>query len=69
MDLYGTASNPQGLQGRLPVGRSGRPIGGVSAANCREIKMLDGLYGAQHRTRRVRKGDCPSAFQAAPSEA
>jgi hypothetical protein len=42
----------------IAIERMGRPIGAVSEANTREI----------FRTLRVRKGDCPSAGQAAPSE-
>ena len=33
-------SNPQGSQARPRAGRSARPIGGASAASCREIKEV-----------------------------
>ena len=34
-----------GLQGRLPIGRSGRPVGAVSEANSRETIQTAGLQG------------------------
>ncbi len=38
--LDGETTNPAYLSARLGAGRSGRPIGGVSEANCREIEKM-----------------------------
>ncbi|HBU40122.1 MAG TPA: hypothetical protein DEB59_06620, partial [Acidimicrobiaceae bacterium] len=38
--LEGAISNPKGSQARPRAGRSGRPIGDVREANCREIRKM-----------------------------
>jgi hypothetical protein len=43
--LMSAVSNPAGSQARPRVGRSGRPIGDVSAANYREIRKMARLEG------------------------
>ena len=43
--LEGAISNPKGSQARPRAGRSGRPIGDVREANCREIRKMARLEG------------------------
>jgi len=38
VDLTGEFSNQQGLQARRRAERPARPVGGMNATNCREIK-------------------------------
>ncbi|GLK53220.1 hypothetical protein GCM10017621_27280 [Maricaulis virginensis] len=43
--LEGAIPNPKGSQARPRAGRSGRPIGDVREANCREIRKMARLEG------------------------
>ncbi len=51
--LHDPPSNPQGSQARPRAGRSGRPIGGASAASCREIREMVGPEGLEPPTKRL----------------
>ncbi|MDR6872455.1 hypothetical protein J2Y55_003471 [Bosea sp. BE125] len=55
----GAKSNPKGSQGRLPAGRSGRPIGAMSGANSREIREMDQPIGIEPTTFSLESGAKP----------
>ncbi|BCH24292.1 hypothetical protein MesoLjLb_40770 [Mesorhizobium sp. L-8-3] len=48
-------SNPEGSQGRPPVGRSGRPIGTASVENRREIKKWCAWAAKENEKARCRE--------------
>ena len=60
----GARSNPKGSQGRLPAGRSGRPIGAVSEANSREIWEMEQAIGIEPATFSLGSGAKPLNFLA-----